>query len=215
MRSSSASAIAAWNEAREIGDVLVRAAAALLRRSAAPRSSGRRTRSRSPSRPCSGRGSAKRAASPSRARALDRRAAGIAQAEQLRASCRRLRRRRRRWSCRAAGSRPTPSTAGAGNARPRPAAAGRGTRAASVSRAVSAWRFEMVDRDERLAGRPARGLGGRSSPTITPPIRPGPAVAATPSRSAKPMPASASACAMSRRACSTCARAAISGTTPP
>ena len=53
------------------------------------------------------------------------------------------------------------------------------------------------------------------SPTITPPTSPGPAVAAIPAISAKVTPASASARAVTGSISSTCARAAISGTTPP
>ena len=53
------------------------------------------------------------------------------------------------------------------------------------------------------------------SPTMTAPIRPGPAVAATPSRPAKPTLASSIARAMRPSRCSTWLRAAISGTTPP
>jgi hypothetical protein len=53
------------------------------------------------------------------------------------------------------------------------------------------------------------------SPTITPPISPGPAAAAMPSRAAKLRPASFIAWAMIRSSASTWARAAISGTTPP
>src|SRR6185295_3299738 len=52
-------------------------------------------------------------------------------------------------------------------------------------------------------------------PTITPPIRPGPAVAATASTSASAIFASASTSSISRGRISTWARAAISGTTPP
>lgn len=60
-----------------------------------------------------------------------------------------------------------------------------------------------------LSGRPARGLPNG------PPIRPGPAVTATASISDRRMRASASACPMISSRHSTCARAAISGTTPP
>src|SRR5689334_17964638 len=52
-------------------------------------------------------------------------------------------------------------------------------------------------------------------PTITPPIRPGPAAAAMPSMSRKVLPASIIALATMRSSASTWARAAISGTTPP
>ena len=53
-------------------------------------------------------------------------------------------------------------------------------------------------------------------PTISPPIRPGPALAATPSRSANRSPARAIACSHQvRQRCARWARAAISGTTPP
>jgi len=52
-------------------------------------------------------------------------------------------------------------------------------------------------------------------PTITPPIRPGPAAAAMPSRAAKETCASLIALAMMVSSASTWARAAISGTTPP
>jgi hypothetical protein len=52
-------------------------------------------------------------------------------------------------------------------------------------------------------------------PTITPPIRPGPAAAATAESCAKPAPASFMALAIRPSSTSTWARAAISGTTPP
>jgi hypothetical protein len=52
-------------------------------------------------------------------------------------------------------------------------------------------------------------------PTMTPPTSPGPAVAATPSRSRAARPASLRARATMASMASTWARAAISGTTPP
>jgi hypothetical protein len=52
-------------------------------------------------------------------------------------------------------------------------------------------------------------------PTITPPISPGPAVAAIASTSARVMPASASVAPIKGVRRSAWARAAISGTTPP
>jgi hypothetical protein len=51
-------------------------------------------------------------------------------------------------------------------------------------------------------------------PTMTPPINPGPAVAAMASTPASPIPASDSAAAITPSSFSTWARAAISGTTP-
>ena len=56
---------------------------------------------------------------------------------------------------------------------------------------------------------------GRSAATITPPISPGPAVAATALRSWNRTPASPMALAIRRSRCDRCARAAISGTMPP
>src|SRR5271154_1482216 len=53
------------------------------------------------------------------------------------------------------------------------------------------------------------------SPTMTPPIRPGPAAAATPSSAANDFFPSAMALAITASSASTWARAAISGTTPP
>src|SRR4051812_10441080 len=52
-------------------------------------------------------------------------------------------------------------------------------------------------------------------PMMTPPIRPGPAAAATPSISLNDLPASDIARVTIRSSASTWARAAISGTTPP
>ena len=74
--------------------------------------------------------------------------------------------------------------------------------------------LEMVDRDQRLVAGHRQRLGG-DQPTITPPISPGPAVAATASTSASSTPASASTPSISGGSISTWARAAISGTTPP
>ena len=59
------------------------------------------------------------------------------------------------------------------------------------------------------------GTMGVNGPPGEPPIKPGPPVAATPSRSSNSMPAVCIASAMMPSIASTCARAAISGTTPP
>ena len=75
-------------------------------------------------------------------------------------------------------------------------------------------RFQMIDSDERFVLTSAIALAV-VRPTITPPISPGPAAAATPSIASKLRPACVMALAMMTSSASTWARAAISGTTPP
>jgi hypothetical protein len=74
--------------------------------------------------------------------------------------------------------------------------------------------LEVVDGDERLAGGERDRLGV-VSPTSTPPIRPGPAVAATRRCRRTKGPPRAGAATTTPSSASTWARAAISGTTPP
>ena len=84
----------------------------------------------------------------------------------------------------------------------------------SVSRGVSAcparW-FTPTSGSRVPAAIPLASI----TPAMTPPISPGPAVTAIPSRSGSATPASASACSTHRSRRSAWARAAISGTTPP
>src|SRR5262245_57286079 len=89
---------------------------------------------------------------------------------------------------------------------------GNGT--AEVRRAVKAWASRWLI---AISGLPLTSAIALAvvRPTMTPPIRPGPAAAATPSMASKLLPASAIARAITRSSASTWARAAISGTTPP
>ena len=129
--------------------------------------------------------------------------------------CRTPRRAHRRASCRAAGSGRPLRPRGAGNGRPRPAAGGTGNSTPSVSRAVSACasRWLIASSGRRCTEAIARAV---ASPTIRPPISPGPG-GRRDRRKLRRRPRSASpcVCAISRSRISTCARAAISGTTPP
>ena len=82
----------------------------------------------------------------------------------------------------------------------------------AAERAVSAWRFQVVDGDE---GEVARGRWScRSSPTTRPPISPG-RRRRDHLELAEAEAGLRSALAISGSSLSTCARAAISGTTPP
>ena len=109
-------------------------------------------------------------------------------------SCRRPRPAHRRWWCRGGGSGRRPRRSGTGCGRRRSAAADRGRRPVCSSRAVSAWPSRWLTASSGLSWASAMALAV-VRPTMTPPMRPGPAVAATPSRSAKSRPASAIACA--------------------
>ena len=132
-------------------------------------------------RPCIGRGSVKRRGVAAHRLALDLRPARIAEAEQLRglvegfadgvvdAWCRAGRSRRRR----------APRRSGCG--RRRRGTGNRETPAPQVSRARQRMGFEMVDRRSAACRCTSAIALAVVSPTITPPIRPGPAAAATPS----------------------------------
>ena len=85
---------------------------------------------------------------------------------------------------------------------------------AHVSRGVSAWASRWFTAISGVLCTIAIAFAV-VSPTITPPIRPGPAAAATPESWAKPTPASFIALSTIPSSRSTWARAAISGTTPP
>ncbi len=84
----------------------------------------------------------------------------------------------------------------------------------SVSRGVNAWPakwFTPINGMFKLCDRPFAHI----TPERTPPISPGPEVTAIPSRSAKDIFAAAKASSIQTSTFSACARAAISGTTPP
>ena len=76
-------------------------------------------------------------------------------------------------------------------------------------------RLEMVDGDERAARAPSAMALPVVTPTINPPIRPGPAVAATAVDLLEAEPSLGERLGDQRSSSSTWARAAISGTTPP
>jgi len=84
----------------------------------------------------------------------------------------------------------------------------------SVSRAVSACASRWLTAIRGLPNAAAMALAV-VSPTSTPPISPGPAVAATASTSLSLIPALAAARSMMWSRWLTWARAASSGTTPP
>ena len=113
---------------------------------------------------------------------LHRRAARIAQAQHLRDLVERLAQRIVDAWCRAGGSGRRPRPRRAGNGRPRPGAGGRGSPDPSTRRAVSACASRWLTATSGSPWTRAIVLPV-SRPTIRPPIRPGPAVAATPARS--------------------------------
>ena len=183
-------------------------------RSAGPPSSARRTRNRSPCVPCSGRGRANRArvaAAAPRARSPARRDSRDRAAWP---PCRRPRRPRRRASCRA-GEAPDPDAHEQLRVSARDQQQQVGKRDIVGQPRGQRMRLEVVDRDVTACRRPRRCPLPAIVPTIKPPISPGPAEAAIPSTSPSPDPASSSARRTSPSTWSRCARAAISGTTPP
>ena len=203
----------AWNEALRSAMSAVGERREPPRPRAAAPSSGRRTRSRRPERPSAAAAAGTAPGRPRRPRA--RRSARRDRAGRAASRpCRTPRRARRRWSCRAAGSGRRPPPPRAAYARRRRAAAGRETRRRRSARAVSAWPSRWLSGS---SGVPCTAAMARAvaTPTSSPPIRPGPAVTATASRSVSATPASISAARMTPSSASTCARAAISGTTPP
>ena len=75
--------------------------------------------------------------------------------------------------------------------------------------------LQMIDRHQRQIRRPAQIAFAAVSPTSSEPARPGVFATATASKSASVRPALRSASSITGRIRSTCARDAISGTTPP
>ncbi len=140
----------------------------------------RRTRSRLPCGRCIGRGSAKRVGIAARGLLLDLRPAGIAQAQQLRGLVEGLADGVVDASCRAARNRRRRAPRGSGCGRRRRGTGNRETASPSVSRAVSAWASRWLTAISGLPSTSAMALAV-VRPTMTPPIRPGPAAAATPS----------------------------------
>ena len=154
-----------------------------MRPRAAPRSSGRRRRNGArPSRPAG----AAAARPPDRPTAPTPRSPGRRDRAGRAAwrPCRTPRPPHRRWSSPAAGSRRRRAPRAIGNARPTPAAADKGNRGRDRPAAgESAWPSRWLTAISGLPAASASPLPA-SSATITPPIRPGPAVAATASTSA-------------------------------
>ena len=129
--------------------------------------------------------------------------------------CRTPRPPHRRWSSQGGDNRRRRAPRATGNGRRWRAAADRESRASrSTRRGLSAWPSRWLT---AISGLPADSASPlpTSRPTITPPISPGPAVAAMASTSPMPMSASCSTWRTRPGRISTWARAAISGTTPP
>ena len=191
------------------------------------RSSARRTRSRTgaargPSRRSGRAGTGSAAGSPPSGGAVDRRAAGVRQAEQPRDLVERLPRRVVEGLARASSTSWTTSRTSSRDVCPPDTS--RATVGSSTGRGSSpgAWRRSAVTCPTRwftpCSGLPAvtASAFAAPTPTMSAPASPGPAVTATASRSAMRDPRGLRARARaSGRIASRCARAAISGTTPP
>ncbi len=213
-RLATTSVTAAWNDAQRSATSWSDsgAAASAARRTAVFRPEKEKS---APGRSISGRGRSKRARVAARRRGLDRGAAGIGEAEELRDLVEGLAQRVVDGGADAAVARRRPRRRRTACGRRRRAGADRETAMPSVRRAVSAWPSRWLMATSGFLAASAIALAV-VRPTSTPPIRPGPggrgdgvdvgegdAGLASSPRCTTPSSAS------------TWARAAISGTTPP